>query len=165
MIATKIIGECFMEINILEKEESIPVLGFPGLNLARALPLNILLAEDNIVNQKIIMYLLTRMGYTVDVVDNGIQVLDAMKQKKYDLIMMDIQMPLLDGIETTKQIMKLYEENERPKIIAITANDIPDMQKLCFDAGMVDYMRKPMHLFLVFNIIKKWGEAIVTGRK
>jgi len=153
-----------METNVLTKEESIPVLGYPGLNLARALPMNILLAEDNEVTQKIIVYLLTRMGYTIELVENGIKVLEAIEKKKYDLILMDVQMPLMDGIETTRRIRAKYKENEQPKIIALTANDIHEVQRLCTDAGMDDYMQKPMHLFLVFNIIRKWGEIIVSRR-
>ena len=85
-------------------------------------PLKILLAEDDIINQKLALHFLERMGYTPDVAFNGIEVLSALKLQKYDLILMDIQMPELDGEQTTLEIKQNFPQNMQPRIIAVTAN-------------------------------------------
>merc|ERR1739838_864007 len=84
--------------------------------------LSILLAEDNVVNQKVAVHLLKRIGYCADVVANGIEVLDALERVPYDVILMDLEMPNMDGIEVTSQIYQKYPEEKRPWIIAMTAN-------------------------------------------
>ena len=107
-------------------------------------PLKILLAEDNTVNQKVATLMLKRQGYKADIANNGLEVLEAMERQRYDLILMDIQMPEMDGYEATRAITEKYHEDERPYIIALTANAMQGDRELAIDAGMDDYMSKPM---------------------
>jgi len=107
--------------------------------------LRILLAEDNVVNQKVAIHLLERIGYRADVAANGMEVLDALKRVPYDVVLMDVQMPNMDGIEATRHICQKYPEEKRPWIIAMTANAMQGDREKCLNAGMNDYVTKPIH--------------------
>jgi CheY-like chemotaxis protein len=110
-------------------------------------PLRILLAEDNVVNQKVATHILQRMGYRADIAANGLEVLIALAQQSYDLIFMDMQMPEMDGLEATRQIQKKIQNGSlkvRPKIVAMTANAMQGDREVCLDAGMDDYLSKPI---------------------
>ncbi|NNF01475.1 MAG: response regulator, partial [Bacteroidia bacterium] len=115
-------------------------------NLSEQIPLKILLAEDNLINQKLAIRILENMGYLVDVAANGLEVIDAMERQSYDLIFMDIQMPEMDGLECTKAIHDKWMPIERPKIVAMTANAMEEDRRICLDAGMDDYISKPIRL-------------------
>ncbi len=106
--------------------------------------LRILLAEDNVVNQKVAIHLLDRMGYRADVAANGIEVLDALKRVPYDVVLMDVQMPNMDGIEATRRIHQQYPGERHPWIIAMTANAMQGDREHCLNAGMDDYVTKPI---------------------
>ena len=106
--------------------------------------LRILMAEDNVVNQKVIQQYLKRLGHQADVVSNGLEALEALKRRTYDVILMDIQMPELDGLETTQRILATYKADERPRIIALTANATREDRQRCLEAGMDDYLSKPV---------------------
>ncbi|NEN91109.1 MAG: response regulator [Okeania sp. SIO3H1] len=106
--------------------------------------LRILLAEDNVINQKVAIHLLERIGYRADVAANGIEVLEVLKRVPYDVILMDVQMPEMDGIETTRRIHQDYPEEKRPWIIAMTANAMQGDRDKCLNAGMDDYVTKPI---------------------
>ncbi|NES71336.1 MAG: response regulator, partial [Okeania sp. SIO2D1] len=106
--------------------------------------LRILLAEDNVINQKVAIHLLERIGYRADIAANGIEVLDALKRVPYDAILMDVQMPQMDGIEATRRIHQDYPEEKRPWIIAMTANAMQGDRDKCLNAGMDDYVTKPI---------------------
>lgn len=110
------------------------------------MPLKILLAEDNLVNQKIAVRILERLGYAVDVVKNGLEVLASLQKQHYDVVFMDIQMPEMDGITATQQIHLQYLGKERPWIIAMTADGMPEDKKQYQDAGMDDYVSKPIKI-------------------
>jgi signal transduction histidine kinase/DNA-binding response OmpR family regulator len=127
-------------------------------NLAAKLPMRILLAEDNITNQDLVITLLSKMGYKIDAVENGRKVLEMMERKKYDIILMDIQMPVMNGMEATKIICEKYPEADRPKIIAITANAMPGDRERYLNAGMVDYLPKPIKFKDVQSVLIKWGK-------
>ena len=114
--------------------------------LAKQHPLRILLAEDNVVNQKVGVALLSRLGYQPDVVANGLEVLAAVQRQTYDVILMDIQMPEMDGLEASRQITRDYEGAQRPRIIALTANVFKSDHDKCLEAGMEGFLGKPLDL-------------------
>ena len=114
--------------------------------LGRRHPLRILLAEDNAVNQKVGVALLKRMGYTPDVVANGLEVLSAVRRQPYDVILMDIQMPEMDGLEAARQVARLMPRAQRPHILALTANVFKTDQEACIEAGMDGFLAKPLDL-------------------
>ena len=107
-------------------------------------PLRILLAEDSAVNQKVALALLAKLGYRADVVGNGLEALTALERERYDVVLMDIQMPELDGLDTTRRIHERWQSGERPRIIAMTANAMQEDRDACFAAGMDDYVAKPI---------------------
>jgi CheY-like chemotaxis protein len=105
---------------------------------------HILLAEDNPVNQKITQKVLKRLGYPVDVAANGLEVLEALERRSYDIILMDIQMPMMDGLEATRIIRQRISPEKQPKIIAVTAHALDYSREMCLDAGMDEYIAKPV---------------------
>lgn len=114
--------------------------------MAQRLPLRILLAEDNVVNQKVAVYMLARLGYRIDVVANGLEVLVSLQNQHYDVILVDIQMPEMDGFEATKLICTQWTPEERPYIIAMTANALSGDADRCLAAGMDGYISKPVQI-------------------
>jgi signal transduction histidine kinase/DNA-binding response OmpR family regulator len=125
--------------------------------LADKLPLNILLAEDNYTNQELVVTLMRKMGYTIDAVENGRKALEIMEHKTYDIILMDVQMPVMNGIEATEAIIDKYPETERPYIIAVTANAMPGDRERFLESGMVDYLSKPIRFKDVQDVLIRWG--------
>jgi len=111
---------------------------------APARPERILLAEDNAVNQKVALHMLARLGYRADVAANGLEVLDAIRRQRYDLVLMDLQMPEMDGLEAARRIRTDFASGPRPWIIALTANAMQGDRELCLAAGMDDYISKPI---------------------
>jgi len=116
----------------------------PGEDVADVSPLRILLAEDSAVNQKVALALLAKLGYRADVVANGLDALTALERARYDVVLMDVQMPELDGLDTTRRIRERWPPAERPRIVAMTANAMQEDRDACFDAGMDDYVAKPI---------------------
>jgi CheY-like chemotaxis protein/HPt (histidine-containing phosphotransfer) domain-containing protein len=106
--------------------------------------LRILVAEDNAVNQKVALRLLDQLGYRADVVSNGLQALEALEGQPYDVVLMDVQMPELDGLGASRRIRERWSAEERPRIVAMTANAMPEDREACFAAGMDDYVAKPI---------------------
>lgn len=126
---------------------------------AKRIPLRILLAEDNIVNQKVAQGLLNRLGYNIDVVQNGHEVLNAVEHQAYDVIFMDIQMPKMDGLEATKQIHQQYPQR-RPQIIAMTANALQSDEEAYLQAGMDDYIAKPIQIKQLVDMLSTCAEKL-----
>lgn len=126
-------------------------------DLSKRLPLQILVAEDNPVNQKLAISLLNLMGYKPDAAANGLEVLRMMENKEYDMILMDLQMPEMSGMDAAQRIFEDYPPEKRPCIIAITANALLGDKEKCFEIGMVDYMAKPIRIHELQNVIEKWG--------
>lgn len=106
--------------------------------------LRILLAEDNKINQKVALLLFQRLGYEANIANNGLEVLEALHQKTYDIVFMDIQMPEMDGLTTTRRIIKEWSPTLRPYIVALTANAMSGDKEKCLEAGMNDYLSKPI---------------------
>jgi PAS domain S-box-containing protein len=116
----------------------------PGDEKLATSSLRILLAEDNAVNQKVALRLLDQLGYRADVAGNGLEALDALERRSYDVVLMDVQMPELDGLDASRQICERWSAGERPRIIAMTANALPEDREACYAAGMDDYVAKPI---------------------
>jgi PAS domain S-box-containing protein len=109
-------------------------------------PLHILLAEDNATNQQVLQLLLQHLGYQADLAGNGLEVLEALQRQYYDIILMDVQMPEMDGLEATQKIRTQLPPNTQPFIIALTANAMHGDREVCLAAGMNDYISKPVRL-------------------
>jgi PAS domain S-box-containing protein len=123
-------------------------------HMAERQPMKILLAEDNAVNQKLALRILERMGYRSDVAANGVEVLESLERQSYDLILMDVQMPEMDGLDATRNIRKL-ENIHQPHIIAMTANAMQGDREICIQAGMDDYVSKPIRIEELVEAITK----------
>jgi two-component system sensor histidine kinase/response regulator len=131
--------------------------------------IRLLLAEDNPMNQKLAIALLKRAGYLVDAVENGQMVMDALKCKSYDLILMDVQMPEMDGMKTTQAIRESQGKKKHTPIIAMTAHAMKGDRERCLQAGMDDYISKPIEPQELMQAIKKWTTSsppkATTGQK
>ncbi len=114
--------------------------------LAERHPLRILVAEDNVVNQRVAVRLLERMGYSPDVVSNGLEVLDAVRQREYDLVLLDVQMPDMNGLEVAQAITGSAWASRRPRLVALTANAMKEDRDECLAAGMNDFLSKPLDI-------------------
>ena len=114
------------------------------VQMAARCPLQILLAEDNAFNQKLAIRLLEQMGYRIDLVTNGLEAVRSLERRHYDVILMDVQMPEMDGLEASRRICTRWPREQRPRIIAMTANAMQGDREMCLAAGMDDYVSKPI---------------------
>jgi CheY-like chemotaxis protein len=114
--------------------------------MAERHPLRILLAEDNAVNQKLALRLLQQMGYRADVAGNGVEAIECIQRQTYDVVLMDVQMPEMDGLEASRRITARWPASERPRIVAMTANAMQGDREDCLAAGMDDYVTKPIRV-------------------
>jgi CheY-like chemotaxis protein/HPt (histidine-containing phosphotransfer) domain-containing protein len=123
--------------------------------MGQRLPLSILLAEDNATNQKLALRLLSRMGYPADLAANGLEALEALKRQPYDVVLMDVQMPEMDGLEATRHIRRELPEARQPRVIAMTANAMQGDREMCLAAGMDDYVGKPIRVDELVEALSK----------
>lgn len=137
-----------------KKMPELPVL---DRSLAARLPLRILLADDNPINLKVGQRFLEKMGYRIDLVINGREVLDALEKQSYDVVFLDVQMPQMDGYETARQICRRWGQ-QRPLLIAITGNALQGDREKCLQAGMDDYITKPIQAKEVEAKLIYWGK-------
>jgi CheY-like chemotaxis protein len=121
-------------------------------------PLRILLAEDNVVNQKLALRLLSQMGFRADVAANGLEAIQAIERQPYDVVLMDVQMPEMDGLEATRQICARWLPSDRPRIVAMTANAMQGDREMCLEAGMDDYLAKPIRVDELILALEKVPE-------
>ena len=124
--------------------DTAPLKLDPGL--AARHPLRILLAEDNVVNQKLALRLLQQMGYRADLASNGIEAVESVERQAYDVVLMDVQMPEMDGLEASRRINARFGPDARPRIVAMTANAMTGDREMCLAAGMDDYLTKPIRV-------------------
>jgi signal transduction histidine kinase/DNA-binding response OmpR family regulator len=125
--------------------------------LAERHPLRILLAEDNVVNQKLALRILQRMGYRADLASNGIEAIESVQRQTYDVVLMDVQMPEMDGLEAARRICARWGPGARPRIVAMTANAMQGDREECMAAGMDDYLTKPIR---VERLVEALGLAV-----
>jgi CheY-like chemotaxis protein len=130
---------------VTQRSPAPPQVSFDA-TMATRFPLRLLLAEDNVINQRVALKTLERMGYRADVAANGFEVLDALSRQRYDVVLMDVQMPELDGLEATRRIGREVPPARRPYIIAMTANAMQGDRERCLEAGMDDYISKPVRV-------------------
>lgn len=150
---------------IMSKERPVVVEKIQGMaaqklsvEFAAQYPMNILVAEDYIMNQKLALRVLSKLGYEADLAENGMDVLEAIKHKEYDMILMDVQMPEMDGLRATMLIRD--QMINQPVIIAMTANALQESRDECLRAGMDDYISKPINLELLVAALERWGKLI-----
>jgi len=148
-------------ISLLRQNEKIIMMGDRSykqklsVDFAKQYPLSILIAEDNLMNQKIIGKILNKLGYEPKITNNGKEVLEEVSNTFYDMIFMDVQMPEMDGLEATKMIRICL--SEQPVIIAMTANTLQGDREECLRAGMDGYIAKPVNLEELVNLLEKWA--------
>jgi CheY-like chemotaxis protein len=114
--------------------------------MAKRHPLRILVAEDNVVNQKLALRLLQQMGYRADIASNGIEAIESIERQPYDVVLMDVQMPEMDGLAAAREINRRWPDGTRPRIVAMTANAMRGDREECIQAGMDDYVTKPIRV-------------------
>lgn len=126
--------------------------------LARRLPLKILVVDDNPVHRKVALLMLKELGYNPDLAGNGVEALRAHRERSYDLILMDMQMPMMDGLECTRQIRQGQAEGQRVIIVALTASAVKGDRERCLDAGMNDILTKPVPMNELQGMILRWWD-------
>ncbi len=131
-----------------------PKTALMDASFAEAHPLQILVAEDNVVNQKVIARILSRLGYRADLTSNGAEVLQALNIRSYDVVLMDLHMPEMDGLTATRQIMARWSPEERPTVVAMTAAVLEEDQQRCREAGMEAFVSKPVQLEKLMAVLK-----------
>ena len=143
---------------------SEPQLSAPARGkLADTLPLKILVAEDNTVNQKVVQLLLHNLGYRADLAANGIETLAALERQSYDVVLMDVQMPEMDGLEATRRLRARYGTGNGPRVIAMTANAMPGDREKCLAAGMDAYVSKPVELNDIRAVLIAMADVATPG--
>ncbi|HLO34153.1 MAG TPA: response regulator, partial [Anaerolineales bacterium] len=124
--------------------------------LGKRHPLRILLAEDNLVNQKVALRILEQSGYRADIASNGKETLESIARQPYDVILMDVQMPEMDGLEATRRILARWpDKKDRPRIIAMTADALESDREMCLAVGMDDYVAKPIRVAELMEALAK----------
>ena len=145
----------------LQRDKKAPTVPALDVSLASRLPLRILLADDNPINQKVGSSVLQKLGYRAEVAQNGMEVLTALGQKPYDVLFLDVQMPEMDGLECARQICQRWNRGKRPVIIAMTGNALMGDREKCLAAGMDDYISKPVRIAELQNALERWGPTKV----
>jgi signal transduction histidine kinase/DNA-binding response OmpR family regulator len=132
---------------------------------AAGAPLHVLLAEDNVVNQKVALRMLERLGYRAEVAANGVEVLAALERQPFDVVLLDVHMPEMDGLEAARHICARWPRDRRPRLVALTANAMDGDREACLEAGMDDYVTKPVRMETLAAALGRAAErpAAATG--
>jgi signal transduction histidine kinase/HPt (histidine-containing phosphotransfer) domain-containing protein len=141
----------------IQREKKAPPAPILDADFARKLPLRLLLADDNPINQKVGLSVLNKLGYRADIANNGLEVLQALEQKAYDILFLDVQMPEMDGLEAARRICQRWPAEKRPRIIAMTGNALMGDREKCLQAGMDDYISKPVRIGDLQAALERWG--------
>ena len=132
-------------------------------SFASRLPLRILMADDNRVNQKVGSSFLEKLGYRTEVVANGLEVLQAVERQPYDIVFLDVQMPEMDGYEAARELRRRWTGADRPRIIAMTGNAMQGDREICLQAGMDDYIAKPLRVEDLRTALERWGRQTLIS--
>jgi PAS domain S-box-containing protein len=132
--------------------------------MAERLPMRILVAEDNAVNQRLALRVLQKLGYRADVAGNGLEVLAALRLKHFDLVLMDVHMPEMDGLAATRTLRLSHSTGHRPLVVAMTAAATAEDRAECMAAGMDDYLSKPVRVEELQALLERWGNRLVAGQ-
>jgi CheY-like chemotaxis protein len=153
----------FFEVltNVLSVQPALTVKRAPSrprldAQMAEKHPIKVLLAEDNPINQQVVRLMLSRLGYKIEVVSNGLQALEAVKQISFDLVLMDVQMPEMDGEEATRHIRSEVPQKHQPYIVALTADALEGRREFYLEIGMDDYLSKPMSIDSLVKAIEHY---------
>ena len=138
-------------------EKKVPTSSEFDSAMAERLPLRLLLADDNLINQKVGVKMLQRLGYRPEVAANGVEVLKLLEQQPFDLIFLDVQMPEMDGLEAARRINAQWPDARRPRLVAMTGNALDGDREKCIAAGMDDYVAKPVRIAELQGVIERWG--------
>ncbi|HOX57343.1 MAG TPA: response regulator [Candidatus Paceibacterota bacterium] len=141
----------------VQREKKLPAKPALDHDLAQRMPLRVLLADDNPINLKVGISVLSKLGYHADTASNGLEVLRSLEQNAYDLLFLDVQMPEMDGLETARQICRRWPADKRPRIIAMTGNALVGDRERCLQAGMDDYITKPVRVNELQAALERWG--------
>ena len=148
-----------MSVESLSSSSNLPAE--VGSSTGDDTPIRILMAEDNAINQRVGKLILQRAGFTIDLVGDGNEAFEAHRANPYDVILMDCQMPTMDGFEATKLIRQLQQR--QPVIIAVTANALVGERERCISAGMDDYLSKPFQAEHLVAMVRKWVSSVQEG--
>ena len=154
------------EDSIIKKDDKKTEINYKSKinsDFALEYPFKILIAEDNIINQKLADKVMAKMGYKITIVNNGIEAVEYVKTGNYNLVLMDCQMPEMDGYDATGEIRKMQGDIKNIPIIAMTANAMEGDKEKCLQAGMSDYISKPIKIQNIQDILKKWYSLFVDG--
>src|SRR5918996_140101 len=150
--------DTLLEVFGAQPEEEPTVEAVADEHMADRWPLRILVVEDNAVNQQLALLLLKKLSYRADVAANGVEALEALERQPYDLVLMDVEMPEMDGLEATRRIHQRWPRERRPHIVAVTANAMEGERELCLQAGMDDYITKPIRVEALTAAVGKAAE-------
>ncbi len=141
----------------IQREKKAPAAPSLDATFSRRLPLRVLLADDNPINQKVGLSVLHKLGYRADVAGNGLDVINALEQRTYDVLFLDVQMPEMDGLDCARQICTRWNRDKRPVIVAMTGNALMGDREKCLAAGMDDYISKPVRIAELQAVLERWG--------
>ncbi len=154
----QLLDALYRALNIqLPREKKAPAAPTFDGDFAKRLPLRLMLADDNPINQKVGLSVLQKLGYRAELANNGLEVIQALEQKTFDIIFLDVQMPEMDGLETARQICQRWVTDKRPRIIAMTGNALLGDREKCLAAGMDDYISKPVRIAELQAALERWG--------